>query len=42
MELGLDNPTMVADQSELILEGCLSKLLVKRDVQDVAKTKRAD
>ena len=38
--LGLDNPTMVADQLELILEGCLSKLLVKRNVQDVATAKR--
>ncbi|MDT0177032.1 division control transcriptional repressor DicD [Pantoea sp. RRHST58] len=40
VELGLDNPTMVADQLELILEGCLSKLLVKRNVQDVATAKR--
>lgn len=36
VELALDNPTMVADQMELILEGCLSKLLVKRNVMDVA------
>ncbi|MFT4269708.1 MAG: transcriptional regulator [Pantoea sp.] len=36
VNLELDNPTMVADQMELILEGCLSKLLVKRNVQDVA------
>ncbi len=28
------------DQLELILEGCLSKLLVKRNVQDVATAKR--
>lgn len=40
VELRLDNPTMVADQLELILEGCLSKLLVKRNVQDVATAKR--
>ena len=33
--LALDNPSMVADQMELILEGCLSKLLVKRHMQDV-------
>ncbi|QDY40720.1 division control transcriptional repressor DicD [Candidatus Pantoea soli] len=38
--LALDNPTMVADQLELILEGCLSKLLVKRNVQDVATARR--
>jgi len=31
---------MVADQMELILEGCLSKLLVKRNVQDVATAQR--
>lgn len=34
--LSIDNPTMVADQMELILEGCLSKLLVKRNLQDIA------
>ncbi|RWR02835.1 transcriptional regulator [[Pantoea] beijingensis] len=39
-ELETDNPTMVADQMELILEGCLSKLLVKRNVQDVATAQR--
>lgn len=38
--LELDNPTLVADQLELILEGCLSKLLVKRNVQDVATARR--
>jgi AcrR family transcriptional regulator len=37
--LALDNPSMVADQIELILEGCLSKLLVKRNVQDVTTAK---
>lgn len=39
-ELETDNPTLVADQMELILEGCLSKLLVKRNVQDVATARR--
>lgn len=33
--LGTDNPTLVAHQMELILEGCLTRLLVKRKVQDV-------
>ncbi len=31
---------MVADQMELVLEGCLSKLLIKRNVQDVDVAKR--
>lgn len=39
-ELETDNPTLVAEQMELILEGCLSKLLVKRNVQDVATAYR--
>jgi len=39
-ELALDNPAMVADQMELILEGCLSKLLVTRNVQDVDTAQR--
>lgn len=34
-ELGTDNPALVAHQMELILEGCLSRLLVKRNVQEV-------
>lgn len=34
-ELGTDNPEGVAHQMELILEGCLSRLLVKRQVEDV-------
>ena len=38
--LELDNPTMVADQLELVLEGCLSKLLVKRNLQDIATARR--
>ena len=40
LDQALDNPSMVADQMELILEGCLSKLLVKRNVQDVATAQR--
>jgi len=40
VELALDNPTMVADQLELILEGCLSKLLISRNVHDVATARR--
>ena len=39
-ELGADNPTMIADQMELVLEGCLSKLLVKRNQQDIATARR--
>ena len=38
--LDTDNPTLVADQMELILEGCLSKLLVKRNKQDIATARR--
>ncbi|MCW1873438.1 transcriptional regulator [Erwinia sp. INIA-01] len=38
--LGADNPTLVAHQMELILEGCLSRLLVKRQVQDVETARR--
>ena len=38
--LETDNPTLVADQMELILEGCLSKLLVKRNRQDIATARR--
>lgn len=34
-ELETDNPAGVAHQMELILEGCLSRLLVKRQVEDV-------
>lgn len=32
VQLGSDNPALVTDQMELILEGCLSKLLIKRDI----------
>lgn len=35
-----DDAGMVAQQMELILEGCLSKLLVKRQLQDVEVAKR--
>lgn len=38
--LETDNPTLVAHQMELILEGCLSRLLVKRQVQDVETARR--
>ncbi|MCS2156663.1 transcriptional regulator [Scandinavium sp. H11S7] len=34
-KLEVDDPTMVAKQMELVLEGCLSRLLVKRSQQDV-------
>ncbi|MGV3344507.1 transcriptional regulator [Enterobacteriaceae bacterium LUAb1] len=34
-ELDVDNPALIAQQMEIILEGCLSRLLVKRHVQDV-------
>lgn len=34
-QLETDNPELVAHQMELILEGCLSRLLVKRNVQEV-------
>ena len=34
-QLEVDDPTMVAKQMELILEGCLSRLLVKRSQADV-------
>lgn len=34
-EMDADDPPMVAEQMELILEGCLSKLLVKRQPHDV-------
>ncbi|WP_075182775.1 transcriptional regulator [Pantoea sp. 1.19] len=34
-ELEVDNPALVAGQMELIMEGCLSRLLVKRHPQDI-------
>ena len=39
-QLEADDPTMVAQQMELILEGCLSKLLVKHQLQDVSVARR--
>jgi len=39
-EMGSDDAEMVAEQMELILEGCLSKLLVKRQLRDVAVARR--
>nr|WP_041474609.1 transcriptional regulator [Erwinia sp. Ejp617] len=39
-ELETDNPPLVTHQMELILEGCLSRLLVKRDVQEVENARR--
>ncbi|SLM61679.1 MULTISPECIES: division control transcriptional repressor DicD [Dickeya] len=39
-ELGTDDADMVAQQLELILEGCLSRLLVKRQLSDVSVAKR--
>nr|WP_194243096.1 transcriptional regulator [Serratia marcescens] len=35
-----DDADMVAQQMELIQEGCLSKLLIKRQLQDVSVAKR--
>lgn len=34
-QLEVDDPAMVADQMELVLEGCLCKLLVKHDQADI-------
>lgn len=34
-QMEVDDPTMVAHQMELVLEGCLSKLLVKRSQADI-------
>ncbi|MGG5217187.1 MULTISPECIES: division control transcriptional repressor DicD [Rahnella] len=39
-EMGSDDAEMVAQQMELILEGCLSKLLVKRQLNDVEVARR--
>ncbi|MCS3424224.1 AcrR family transcriptional regulator [Rahnella sp. BIGb0603] len=39
-EMGSDDAEMVAQQMELILEGCLSKLLVKRQLIDVEVARR--
>lgn len=39
-EMGSDDAEMVAHQMELILEGCLSRLLVKRQLHDVEVAQR--
>lgn len=39
-QMEADDANMVAQQMELILEGCLSKLLVKRQEQDIETAKR--
>ncbi|AYA39317.1 transcriptional regulator [Xenorhabdus nematophila] len=38
-QLDIDDNNQVAKQMELILEGCLSKLLVKREIEDVITAK---
>ena len=35
-KLGVENPTLVTHQMELILEGCLSRLMVKHQLQEVS------
>ncbi|KAA9002844.1 transcriptional regulator [Affinibrenneria salicis] len=40
LELETDDPVMVAQQMELILEGCLSRLLVKRQPSDIDTARR--
>jgi AcrR family transcriptional regulator len=39
-QLEIDDPAMVAKQMELILEGCLSRMLVKRSQADVDTARR--
>ena len=39
-QLDIDDPTMVARQMELVLEGCLSRMLVKRSQADVDTAQR--
>ena len=39
-QLEVDDPAMVAHQMELVLEGCLSKLLVKRSQADIDTARR--
>lgn len=34
-EMDIDDPTMVASQMELVLKGCLSRMLVNRSQRDV-------
>ncbi|MHA6307918.1 MULTISPECIES: division control transcriptional repressor DicD [Hafnia] len=39
-DIDMDDPEMVAHQMELVLEGCLSRLLVKRQLKDVETARR--
>ena len=39
-QLEVDDPAMVAKQMELIIEGCLSRLLIKRSQTDVDTARR--
>lgn len=39
-QLETDDPEMVAKQMELILEGCLSRLMVKHHADDIATARR--
>lgn len=39
-QLETDDPDMVAQQMELILEGCLSRLMVKHHADDIATARR--
>ncbi|WMY74002.1 transcriptional regulator [Buttiauxella selenatireducens] len=39
-QLEVDDPAMVAHQMELVLEGCLSRLLVKRSQADIETARR--
>lgn len=39
-QLEVDDPSMVAKQMELVMEGCLGRLLVKRSQQDVDTARR--
>ncbi|HFT1529932.1 TPA: transcriptional regulator [Providencia stuartii] len=34
-ELDIEDPVLVANQMELVLEGCLNRLLIQRDIKDV-------
>lgn len=40
VQLETDDPEMVAQQMELILEGCLSRLMVKHQADDIATARR--
>ena len=39
-QLDIDDPAMVAKQMELVLEGCLSRMLIKRSQEDVDTAQR--